>query len=131
MVCNSATRKEKLLYLDDVGDDLNLFVVPVPSHGLQLRHKDRELLYLDDIGDAVMVCNSATRIEKLLYLDNVGDDLNLFVVPVPSHCLHFATKIENILYLDNVGDDLPSLVVPVPSHGLQLSHKDGETPVPF
>jgi hypothetical protein len=39
-------------YLDDVGDDLNLFVVPVPSHGLQLSHKDRETpFYLDDVGD--------------------------------------------------------------------------------
>ncbi len=43
MVCNSATRIEKLLfYLDDVGDDLPPLVVPVPSHGLQLCHKDRE-----------------------------------------------------------------------------------------
>ncbi len=42
MVCNSATRIEKLLYLDDVGDDLPPFVVPVPSHDLQLCHKDRE-----------------------------------------------------------------------------------------
>ncbi len=37
MVCNYATSIEKRLYLDDVGDDL-----PVPSHGLQLCHKDRE-----------------------------------------------------------------------------------------
>jgi hypothetical protein len=42
MVCNSATRIEKLLYLDDVGDDLPPLVVPDPNHGLQLCHKDGE-----------------------------------------------------------------------------------------
>jgi hypothetical protein len=42
MVCNSATRIEKLLYLDDIDNDLPPPVVPVPSHGLQLSHKDRE-----------------------------------------------------------------------------------------
>ncbi len=52
MVCNSATRIEKLLYLDDIGDDLPSLVVPVPSHGLQLCHKDRETpFYLYDVGD--------------------------------------------------------------------------------
>ncbi len=66
MVCNSATRIEKLLYLVDVGDDLTPLVVPVPSHGLQLCHKDRETLF---------------------YLDDVGDDLPSLVVPVPSHGL--------------------------------------------
>ncbi len=46
MVCNCATKIEKLMYLDDVGDDLPPLVVPVPSHGLQLCHKDRETPFL-------------------------------------------------------------------------------------
>jgi hypothetical protein len=80
----------------------------------------------------VMICNSATRIEKLLYLDDVGDDLPPLVVPVPSHGLQLCqTKKGNTPDLDDVGDDLPPLVVPVPSHGLQLCQtKIGNTPVP-
>ncbi len=62
MVCNS---KEKLLYLDDAGNDLPPLWFLFPF----------------------MVCNSATRIEKLLYLDDDGDDLPSLVVPVPSHGL--------------------------------------------
>ncbi len=44
MVCNSATRMEKLLYLDDIDNDLPPPGIPVPIHGLQLCHKDRETL---------------------------------------------------------------------------------------
>ncbi len=38
----SATTIEKLLYLEEVGDDFPHLVVPVLSHGLQLSQKDRE-----------------------------------------------------------------------------------------
>jgi hypothetical protein len=68
---NFATRMEKLLYLDDIGDDLPSLVVPVPIHGLQLSHKDREIPFC---------------------LEDVGDDLPPLVVPVPSQGLQLCHK---------------------------------------
>ncbi len=65
MVCNS---KEKLLYLDDAGNDLPLLWFLFP----------------------VMGCNSK---EKLLYLDDAGDDLPPLVIPtIPNHGLQLRHK---------------------------------------
>jgi hypothetical protein len=41
MVCNCARQRKETLLSLMIGDDLSLLVVPVPSHGLQLCHKDR------------------------------------------------------------------------------------------
>jgi hypothetical protein len=66
----------------------------------------------------VMVCNSATRIEKLLFT------LMMLAMTFPLLWFLFPVMVcnskEKLLYLDDVGDDLPPPVVPVPSHGLQL-----------